>query len=226
MVIDEAQDLSPMQARALGRRCAGGSLTILGDIAQSTAPGAVASWQSLRNHLGSPDARLEVLGHGYRVPAEILDYAARLLPAIAPDLTPPISIRRTRDALTVTKADHSDLPAAIVRACREHLVGDGSVGIITADHDIPALHHLLTAAGLNTGVVGDVEDETQPTQLTCVPASLAKGLEFDAVILIEPSRIVDAEQRGLQRLYVCLTRAVSSLHVIHTDPLPHLLHPH
>ena len=59
-----------------------------------------------------------------------------------------------------------------------------------------------------------------------MPASLAKGLEFDAVILIEPSRIVDAEQRGLQRLYVCLTRAISSLHVIHTDPLPHLLHPH
>jgi DNA helicase IV len=76
------------------------------------------------------------------------------------------------------------------------------------------------AAGLSAGLVGRDEDALDTHRLVCVPAGLAKGLEFDSVIVAEPNRIVEAEPRGLHRLYVVLTRAVSSLHVIHAEPLP------
>ena len=86
IVVDEAQDLSPMQCRAIGRRCATGSATVLGDIAQGTTPWATSSWPQLLGHLGKPDAELRVLDTGYRVPRQILDFASRLLSRIAPEL--------------------------------------------------------------------------------------------------------------------------------------------
>ena len=85
IVVDEAQDLSPMQCRAIGRRCATGSATVLGDIAQGTTAWATSSWEQLLGHLGKADADLRVLDTGYRVPRQILDFASRLLPQIAPD---------------------------------------------------------------------------------------------------------------------------------------------
>ena len=88
IVVDEAQDLSPMQCRAIGRRCATGSATVLGDIAQGTTAWATRSWEQLLGHLGKDDADLRVLDTGYRVPRQILDFASRLLPQIAPELTP------------------------------------------------------------------------------------------------------------------------------------------
>ncbi len=87
-MVDEAQDLSPMQCRAIGRRCATGSATVLGDIAQGTTPWATASWEQLLGHLGKDDADLRVLDTGYRVPRQILDFASRLLPQIAPGTGP------------------------------------------------------------------------------------------------------------------------------------------
>ena len=86
IVVDEAQDLSPMQCRAIGRRCATGSATVLGDIAQGTTPWATSSWQQMLGYLGKPEADLRVLDTGYRVPRQILDFASRLLSHIAPDL--------------------------------------------------------------------------------------------------------------------------------------------
>jgi len=220
LMVDEAQDLSPMQCRALGRRCANGSLTVLGDIAQGTSAWAAGDWPTLLAHLGKPDTRLAVLDRGFRVPAQIIEYAARLLPMIAPGLAAPGSVRQAPGALQINATTADAFPEAVLRACRDRLAEDGSIGLIAADADITALHERLLAAGIDTALLGRDEDALDAKRLVCVPASLAKGLEFDAVIVTEPSRIVAAESRGLQRLYVALTRAVSALHIVHAEPLP------
>jgi DNA helicase IV len=221
IMVDEAQDLSPMQCRALGRRCVSGSLTVLGDLAQGTSPWALDDWPTLLGHLGKPDTRLVVLNRGFRVPAQIVDYAARLLPDIAPGLAPPTSVRQAPGALRIVRAaTRLALPDAVVRACRQQLADPGSIGVIAADADIAGLDERLRAAGVETALLGRHEDALESARLVCVPASLAKGLEFDAVVVVEPSRIVAAERKGLNRLYVAFTRAVSALHVIHAEPLP------
>lgn len=221
LVVDEAQDLSPMQCRALGRRCTKGSVTILGDIAQGTTVWAIDDWPALLAHMGKPDARLAVLNQGFRVPAQIIDYAARLLPQIAPSLGKPTSVRQAPGALTVTPA--GNLIEAVVLACREKLKQEGSIGLIAADTDIKTIHNRLSAEGLHASLLGETETALEAARLVCVPASLAKGLEFDMVVVAEPARIVAAQPRGLQRLYVALTRAVTSLHIIHTEPMPDAL---
>jgi Superfamily I DNA and RNA helicases len=161
-----------------------------------------------------------VLDRGFRVPAQIIEYAARLLSDIAPDLAAPTSVRQATGALRITSTAAEALPDAVLQACRHRLADEGSVGLIAADADIPDLYERLRNAGLHTALLGQQEDALESSRLVCVPASLAKGLEFDAVIVAEPSRIVAAEPRGLHRLYVVLTRAVSALHIVHAEPLP------
>lgn len=217
VVLDEAQDLSPMQCRAVGRRAGSGSLTVLGDIAQGTSPSAARNWSTLLEHLGKPTGHLHVLDRGYRVPAQIIDFAARLLPTIAPGLGAPVAVRRSPGALQLVSAAEEIAPA-LAEACRAALKGEGSVGLIAADHQLPGLRTALAAEGVDAPLLGETGMES--ARLVAVPASLAKGLEFDAVVVAEPAAIVEAEERGSNRLYVVLTRAVSSLHVVHTRPLP------
>lgn len=220
IVVDEAQDLSPMQCRALGRRCTTGSFTVLGDIAQGTSPWAIEDWSSLWEHLGKPDAQLTVLDQGFRVPAQIIGFAARLLPEIAPGLRPPASVRQAPGALQIIGTTPAGLRDTLTRTCREALAGAGMVGVIAADAEVAAIYQHLLAGGLTAGLLGVTEDALETARLVCVPATLTNGLEFDAVVVAEPARIVSAEPRGLHRLYVVLTRAVTSLHVVHADPLP------
>ncbi|MGA5809525.1 HelD family protein [Streptomyces cellulosae] len=218
VVLDEAQDLSPMQYRAVGRRCTTGSATVLGDLAQGTTPWATRSWEEALTHLGKPDAVVEELTAGFRVPTDVITYASRLLPHIAPGLTPVASIRENPGFFEVRDASGTD---EVLAACRELLTREGSVGLIAADPRIPALTEALAAAGLPH--VSPGEETTESTRLTLVPASLAKGLEYDYVLLDEPQAIVDAEpdeRTGLRRLYVTLTRAVSGLIITHGAPLP------
>ncbi|GAA3061054.1 AAA family ATPase [Streptomyces glomeratus] len=218
VVLDEAQDLSPMQYRAVGRRCTTGSATVLGDLAQGTTPWATRSWEEALAHLGKADAVIEELTAGFRVPTDVITYASRLLPHIAPGLTPVASVRENPgffDMRTVTDA------ADVVAACVESLRHEGSTGLIAADARIPVLAEALAAAGI--GYLGPGEETTGQTRLTLVPASLAKGLEYDYVVLDEPQAVVDGEpdeRTGLRRLYVALTRAVSGLIVTHAAPLP------
>jgi DNA helicase IV len=217
VVVDEAQDLSPMECRALGRRCATGSATVLGDIAQGTTPWATASWQQMLAHLGKQDAGLRILDTGYRVPRQILDFASRLLDLIAPGLDPATSVRQDPGSLVITPATPEGFPGALAGACADALTRPGSAAVIAADDQVAGLSVLLDQANLAHTVL-DGDSNGQP--LTVVPVTLAKGLEFDQVIVVEPARIAASEARGLHRLYVALTRAVSRLTVIHTDPLP------
>ncbi len=220
IVLDEAQDLSPMQCRAVARRAQGGSLTVLGDIAQGTAPAAAGGWADLLRHLGKEDARLQVLSRGYRVPAQIIDFAARLLPSIAPDLPAPSAARQAPGALTIERAPSDGLVAAALDACKRALDEEGSIGLIAADGDLEALYRGLVERGVQAAHLGQDPDALESHRIVCVPATLAKGLEFDTVVAVEPSGIADAEERGLNRLYVVLTRAVSRLHIVHSRPLP------
>jgi DNA helicase IV len=221
VVLDEAQDLSPMQYRAVGRRCTTGSATVLGDLAQGTTPWATRSWEEALAHLGKDDAVIEELTAGFRVPSDVIAYASRLLPHIAPGLTPVASVRENPGAFEVRRVGGD---AEVVAACAESLRHEGSIGLIAADARVPALAGALTAAGL--AFLGPGEETTRETRLTLVPASLAKGLEYDYVVLDEPRAIVDGEpdeRTGLRRLYVALTRAVSGLTVTYSAPLPEQL---
>ena len=194
VIIDEAQDLSPMEARMIARRATYASMTIVGDLGQATHPLAAGSWPELLARLGRRDARTLELRTGYRVPQVIADYAARLLP---PEITPTRSYR-PGGSLSVRRVD--DLHAAVREAVRE-APREGTVAVIAADQAC------RTLAPLCDGV-------------TVLPASMVKGLEYDHVIVVEPADIVAAEPRGRNRLYVVLTRAVASLVVLHKQPLP------
>ncbi|MFJ9444863.1 HelD family protein [Kitasatospora sp. NPDC101235] len=224
VVLDEAQDLSPMQYRAVGRRCTTGSATVLGDLAQGTTPWATASWPEALRHLGKPEAHIEELTKGFRVPEEVIAYASRLLPAIAPGLAPASSVREAPGSLTIRQVVNGDGTEAVLAACREALEHEGSTGLIAADARIPQLAEALTAAGLPYLSPGT--ETSAEARLTLVPASLAKGLEYDYVVLDEPAAVIAGEpdeRTGLRRLYVALTRAVSGLTVLHAEPLPEQL---
>jgi DNA helicase IV len=247
VVVDEAQDLSPMEVRAIGRRCATGAATVLGDIAQGTTPWAATSWPELLKHLGKPDAAVRELDVGYRVPRQILDYASRLLPAIAPSLAPARSLRADPAALSVVKVADGELGPWVAAGCATALERPGSVAVICADAQVPEVSAALTAANFAFSVLGapapasatptptaatppappvtppnisDISEMSGDGRLAIVPVTLAKGLEFDHVVLVEPGRIATGEAYGLRRLYVGLTRAVSRLTVFHAEPLP------
>ena len=230
VVLDEAQDLSAMQLRAVGRRCSTGSATVLGDIAQGTTPWSTPDWQESLTHLGKAGAHLEVLDRGFRVPSAVIDYAARLLPQIAPGLGAPASVRDDPGELAVrAAADRPGLWPEALAAVRAALAHEGSVGVVVSDAEVVTARRTLTAAGLVPLVLGtDHEDPLGDHlhRLQLVPATLAKGLEFDRVVVVEPADIADAEpdeRTGLRRLYVVLTRAVSGLTVVHHRPLPEAL---
>jgi hypothetical protein len=141
-------------------------------------------------------------------------------PTIAPALTPPHSVRRHRGELVLRSS--ADTDADVLRAVRTGLAAEGTIGLIAADSAVPRLAALLTGAGIAYEVLGEAAP-TFERRVDLVPATLAKGLEFDHVVLLEPAAIVAGEPdevTGLRRLYVCLTRAVTSLAIIHSAPLP------
>ncbi len=214
VVVDEAQDLSAMQCRALARRNEHGSLTVLGDLAQGTTPWAASRWPDSLGHLGKPGADVVALTTGFRVPEVVVELANRLLPALAVEVPLATSLRRDG---TLQVRWVSDVDTALPGTVREALAEEGSVAVIAPDAAVDRLRELLAAAGIG---MSDVTEVNSAHRVSLVPATLAKGLEFDHVIVVEPAGIVAAEPRGLHRLYVVLTRAVSRLVVLHADPLP------
>ena len=212
-VVDEAQDLSPMQCRAVARRCPLGSVTVLGDLAQATTPWAPGSWEATLAHLGHDGAAIRPLTVGYRVPGEVLDLANELLPHIAADVPAATSVRAGNGALRFAAR------AALAEQVRECAAVEGSIGVIVPDAQAGSVLAELRDAGLDAHPLAEEADP----RITVVPAPDAKGLEFDSVVLVEPAAIVAAEPTridGLRRLYVVLTRAVSRLRIVHDGPLP------
>jgi DNA helicase IV len=222
VILDEAQDLSPMQLRAVGRRCSTGSATVLGDLAQGTTPWATDSWEVSLGHLGKPDGIIEILVRGFRVPASVIDYAAQLLPSMAPGLGAPVSIRENPGRLEIVRVDRATLYDRVAGSVVESARAPGSVGVIVPDAAVQAVSKALSRKGIEHGVLGADHGDVDH-QVDVIPATVAKGLEFDRVIVVEPAAIAAAEpdrRTGLRRLYVVLTRAVSELTVVHADELP------
>ncbi|MFI9171749.1 HelD family protein [Streptomyces lincolnensis] len=214
LVVDEAQDLSPMECRAIARRASFGSLTVLGDLAQGTTPWAARSWDTVLRHLGKPDAAVVPLTIGFRVPAAVVALANRLLARLDVEVPAGRSLRGDGE-LRFRETAVAQVPDAVVDAVRDALAREGSVGVVTADADTDRV-----AAALAAAKIAAAGPDQPAARVNLVPASLVKGLEYDHVVAVEPAAIAESEARGLHRLYVVLTRAVSRLEVVHGRPLP------
>jgi DNA helicase IV len=217
VVVDEAQDMTPMQLRMVARRAATGWLTLLGDVAQATGPVAYERWDEVLDHLPGEIVDVEELVLAYRVPVEIMRVALPLLPQIAPHVRPPEPYREGGEPPRVLEDSR-----VAHRAAEEAVVldgGEGSVAIVAPASLVPAIRELLERARVD--VDGSPVEDLAPA-VRVLGAREAKGLEFDHVVLAEPAGIV-AEVEGVQgrcHLYVALTRATQSLTVVHSQPLP------
>jgi DNA helicase IV len=198
VIVDEAQDLSPMQLLMVSRRAIDGSLTMLGDVAQATGPVTYGRWQELEPYLPEDlEVRIEELRHAYRVPAEIMDLALPLLERIAPDVEPPLAYRQGGAPPKLLRVDEADVMATALREAAEL---DGLLAVI-GPRSLVQPH-------------GELFDESEVPLLT--PRE-AKGLEFDHVVVVEPALIEEeGGERGLRELYVALTRPTKTLVVVHS----------
>ncbi|MEV5986428.1 ATP-dependent DNA helicase [Streptomyces sp. NPDC052051] len=226
IVVDEAQDLTSMQARALCRRCAaGGSMTVLGDLAQATGPHTHTSWERLGTLLSDHgDWRVAELTASYRVPAEIMEFAAPLAHAVAPGLPYPQAVREAgEDAVRIVATEPWKLLEDTVTHVTR-LVGssdDGnnlrSIAVIVPDDS--------TWLGEITRLLDRNDDVTGPRReaVSVLAAAQAKGMEYDHVLVLEPATIAARGPIGLRQLYIALTRSTQTLTVLHTAPLPEAL---
>jgi DNA helicase IV len=223
IVVDEAQDLSPMQLRMLARRSLGGSMTVVGDLAQATGAWAPAGWDEVLAHLPSrKPPRVRQLTIGYRTPGQIMELANRVLAVAAPHLEPPRAVRPGDRAPVIERAEPGGLGRRLVARVAEEraAVGDGNVAVVAPDSLVDELADALDAAGVAHSRAGR---RGLDAQVNLVPVRLVKGLELDSVIVVEPGRIVSEEPQGLRSLYVALTRATQRLAVVHAEPLPDVL---
>jgi len=220
VVVDEAQDLTPMQFRMVARRSPSGSLTILGDLAQATGPWHYAAWDEILRYLPETSvSRHDELTLGYRAPGQILDLASKLLPEAAPRVQPTRSIRRGRREPRITQVDRDDLYAYGVYEATT-LADEGLlVGVVVSAGDLAG----MTAFVGERDDIGLLERDGMHRRVTVVEATAAKGLEFDAVVVVEPAAIAGDDARGLRLLYVAMTRPIQHLSMVHSQPLPGLL---
>lgn len=223
IVVDEAQDLSPMQLRMLRRRSLNGSMTVVGDIAQATGAWSHGDWFEVLDHLPKRrPSRMVELTVGYRIPAPTMALAARVLAEVAPDLAPPQSVRLEGAPPQIVATSEADFGVSLVRTLRAEVgaVGAGNVAVICPGSMADEIDVLLDAHGLRHG---HATSQGLEQQVTVVPVRLVKGLELDATVVVEPARIVAEERQGLRALYVGLTRATKRLTVLHAEPLPKAL---
>jgi hypothetical protein len=203
VIVDEAQDLTPMQLRMIARRARHGAVTILGDVAQATGPIAYDSWDEVLERLpGGELADVEELRHAYRVPREIMDFALPLLDTIAPGVEPPISYRTDAAPPRLHRVEERELLAGAYREAESLVREDGLLAVIAPD-----------------GLLDEAASDDLWDGVPLLSARQAKGLEFDHVVVVEPA-LIAAQEQGLRELYVALTRPTKTLVVVHARPLP------
>lgn len=233
IVVDEAQDLTPMELRMVGRRSLSGSMTLVGDIAQATGPWAPSSWEELVRHLPSRRGwRAVDLSVSYRAPAEVMEVAARVLAAALPGTVPPEPVRQTGHPPRVISVQDAVLDGGgralgdlVARTVAEEVAAvagaggaqDGNVGVLVPD----ALLTEVRAGLLGSGVAfGEVGAGALDLTVSLLVLNDAKGLEFDAVVVVEPAAIISQSVHGMRALYVALTRCTRRLAIVHRQPLP------
>ena len=221
IVVDEVQDLTPMQLRMITRRSLNGSMTVVGDIAQATGPLAPSDWSDVLDHLPSrKEPRVTGLSVGYRIPAQIMELADKVMKAATPGLRAPQSVRvgevPPRIEPVGSAAEVPDTVAALADELRAR-PGSRRSAVICPAHMVDDISAALDRRSLDHG---RAQATGLDQSLSIVPASLAKGLELDDVIVVEPAAIVADDPQGLRLLYVTLTRSTHSLSVVHSVPLP------
>jgi DNA helicase IV len=235
IVVDEVQDLSPMQLRMLARRSLSGSMTVVGDIAQATGPWAPRDWDDVTRHL-SPQRppRLVELTVSYRTPAEVVALAAKVLAVATPAVTPPRPVRRSGCTPLVVETARGVLATRVTELAREEIasVSPGTVAVLGPAVMLPELIRALDDAGLDPVDPRDPSGAGLSAGLVVLPADETNGLEFDSVIVVEPALIAAVGDdggsegppvpttRGLRTLYVAMTRPTKRLSLVHADPLP------
>ena len=235
IVVDEVQDLSPMQLRMLARRSLSGSMTVVGDIAQATGPWAPAQWDDVTRHL-SPQRtpRLVELTVSYRTPSEVVAMASRVLAVAAPDIAPPRPVRQAGQVPRIVATTHHALGTTLAEVAREEVaaVSPGRVAVLAPQVMVPEVMRSLAEAGLDPIDPRDPAGVGLAAGLVVLPADETNGLEFDSVVVVEPSLLAAvgdeppgeappvATTRGLRTLYVALTRPTKRLAVVHAEPLP------
>ncbi len=215
VVVDEAQNLTPMELRMTVRRARGQSLTILGDLSQRTADAGVSSWDRVLDEAGVDEHAVSELTVSYRVPNEFLEIAARLLPPGAPA---PRGVREAPFPPVVTRS--ADIgPATAREAARLRDVG--SVGIVAPRACLDDVRSAL--AGVE---YADAIHASLGPGINLLDLHVAKGLEFDAIVVVEPAAILaERPDGGVGGLYTALTRATRALAIVHAEPLPDQLRP-
>jgi DNA helicase IV len=220
VVVDEVQDLSPMQLRMVARRAPAGSLTVLGDLAQATGPWAYDEWDEILPFLPRPAvvSRGE-LSRGYRAPGQVLELASRLLPVAAPTVRPTASIRRGPEPPRIRSVPRDGLVAAAYDEATRIAVGGRLVGLM-----VPGAYRAdALELAADRGDVGLLEEAGMSRPITLLTPEAAKGLEFDGVVIVEPAAIAGDDRRGLRLLYVAMTRPIRQLTMVHAEPLPEAL---
>jgi DNA helicase IV len=234
IAVDEAQDLSPMELRVLKRRDLTGSMTIVGDMAQATTASSASSWDALLEVLAPRRAPQRVdLTVSYRTPEEVLNFAAATLVAAAPDLVPPRPVRRAGTQPLVVQVHAGKFDSSLVEVTRTEIdaVAPGRVAVIVAGARVDEIVATLRAGGLEAVDPRDQDSKGLSADLVVLAAEGANGLEFDAVVVVEPGQIANrgargAEgptPRGLRTLYVALTRPTRRLAVVACQELPSTL---
>jgi len=221
IVVDEAQELSPMAWRMLMRRCPSRSMTIVGDMAQASELGGGSSWQEVLGPNLADRYRMERLTINYRTPAEIAEVAGDVLEAIDPELHQPRPVRETGISPWQAQAPPGELGSLLGELTQEEsaAIGAGNLAVI-----VPAerLDELTRAVGV---AVPDVvlEEPTLDRPVVVLSVKQVRGLEFDSVLVADPARIVAESTSGLNDLYVAMTRATQRLGVVHEGDLPGVL---
>ncbi len=230
VIVDEAQELSPMAWRLVMRRCPTRSMTIVGDIAQTGDRSGAASWAEVLSPFVAQRWRLAQLTVNYRTPSEIADVADDVLAAIEPDLVPPQSVRSTGVPPRAVRAEPDALDDAVAKVLAEEAgaVGDGRTAVLAPAARVPALRERLVGAAetdpqLGPSGPGSAADVDLTAPVVVLPITAAKGLEFDAVVVVEPAEVLAESPRGANDLYVAITRSTQRLAVVHADPLPPVL---
>lgn len=220
IVVDEVQDLTPMQLRMVSRRSLNGSMTVVGDIAQATGALAPDDWADVLRYL--PDqkpSRVIGLSVGYRIPTQIMSLANQVMLAATPTLRAPTSVRQSDELPEFVQSEPDRLFIDVAEATRKltNEITDGTIAVVAPDSMVEQVSQTLDAAGIaharatRTGLELGV---------TVVPVSVVKGLELDGVVVVEPANIVAEEQQGLRALYVALTRSTRRLTIVYTGTLP------
>jgi DNA helicase IV len=221
IVVDEVQDLTPMQLKMAARRSLNGSMTVVGDLAQATGPLAPDDWTDVLAYL--PDrkpARVVGLSVGYRIPAQIMALADRVMAVATPDLRSPRAVRVGDASPTVVDVSGNGAFGSAVAEATATIAAElpaGNVAVVVPDARAEEVSAALEAAGIAHGRASRTGLDDP---ITVVPVSVVKGLELDGVVVVEPAQIVADEIQGLRALYVALTRPTQRLTVVHAEPLP------